>query len=423
MQNKDSKWIVYKFGGVSIQSAEAVKNVCKIIAANKNSNLLVVFSAMGKMTNAFEKLVEHYYHKQTNELSKLIDEIYKYHLNIINNLFEKPQKAIDSINDIFDELRSELDKPFSQDFDYEYDRIVSFGELISGKIISLYLTEAGIQNRWIDIRKNIITDSTFRNAQIQWKTTIENISNNIKPDGNIKITQGFIASSVSGETTTLGREGSDFSAAVLAYSLSAEKMIIWKDVPGVMNADPRIFSDAEKISELNYKETVELAYYGAQVIHPKTIKPLQNKNIPLFVKSFSAPDDRGTIIDNRKNLKISKPIIIIKNSQTIISVMPKDFSFINENNISLIFKVLSHLKIKVNLMENSAVSFSLVVDSSDKTKELINKLSDNFNVKYNENLTLYTFRHYNKEFINNLLTDKNIYIEQKTRHTARYVVK
>ncbi len=413
--------IVYKFGGASVATAEAIKNVSQIIL-NEKTNLVVVISAMGKMTNKFEELVNAYLTNSRNTFN-ILSEIKTYHQDIINKLFTSKNEVNLKLNNKFTEIENILNIKPSNNFDLEYDKLVCFGEIISTIIVSEYLNKIKIKNLWIDIRNSIITDNFYRDGRIIWEITEKNIQNNFDfTSANILITQGFIASSQEGNSITLGREGSDFTASIIAYCLNAESVTIWKDVEGILNADPRIFQNTVKIDTLNYKETVELAYYGAQVIHPKTIKPLQNKNITLFVKSFIFPEKAGTIINNVKNLNILKPIIILKDNQTLISISPKDFSFIDELNISKIFNVLSTLKIKVNLMENSAVSFSIVVDSSDKITKIIENLKSTYSIKYNTNLKLITIRHYNQETISELTLNKTILVEQKTRYTARYVI-
>jgi len=409
---------VYKFGGISVQNADAVKNISEIIRNNSDSTVVVI-SAMGKMTNKFEQLVNLYTSKA--EFTTTVTEIKQYHFNIIDELFTDKQNVYSKVNNLFNELENKLYESVSSNLDYEYDKLIVFGELLSTIIVSEYLNELSIKNTWIDIRKNIITDGFYRDGRVFWEETQTNLESNFN-DKKIVITQGFIASNKQGNSVTLGREGSDFTASIIAYCLNAESVTIWKDVPGILTADPRIFTDTVKIDKLNYKETVELAYYGAQVIHPKTIKPLQNKKIPLFVKSFKNYTASGTVI-NSDRIKISSPIIILKNNQVLISISPKDFSFIDETNISKIYTALAELKIKVNLMENSAVSFSIVTDNSNKTELFIGKLKPYYSIRYNTNLELLTIRHYNKNKVAELLENKEVLVEQKTRFTARYVVK
>ncbi len=409
---------VYKFGGISVESADAIKNITEIIRTT-DTNIVVVISAMGKMTNKFEHLVDMYYSNQ--DYTNVINEIKEYHNNIIDKLFDLKHNIYTQINKLYNKLEDKLSEKVSTNYDYEYDNLIVYGELLSTTIISAYLNNSGIKNTWVDIRESIVTDGFFRDAKVLWKQTQNNLINNFLKR-SIIVTQGFIASDNKGNSVTLGREGSDFTASIIAYCLNAKSVTIWKDVQGILTADPRIFSNTIKIDKLNYKETVELAYYGAQVIHPKTIKPLQNKNIPLFVKSFKNVAESGTLIYNDKT-NITSPIIILKNNQVLISISPKDFSFIDETNISKIYTALAELKIKVNLMENSAVSFSIVTDNSNKINLLIKKLKPYYLIKYNTNLELLTIRHYNKNKISELLKNKDVIVEQKTRYTARYVVK
>jgi len=409
---------VYKFGGISVENADAIKNISKIIR-NANTNIIVVISAMGKMTNKFEQLVSLYLSKK--DYSTVLSEIKEYHNNIIDELFTNSQSIYSKTNSLFNKLENKLCESISSNSDYEYDKLIVYGELLSTTIVSEYLKELNIKNTWIDIRENIITDGFYRDGRVLWDETQNNLTQNIL-NKSIVVTQGFIASDMHGNSVTLGREGSDFTASIIAYCINADSVTIWKDVPGILTADPRIFNDTKKIDNLNYKETVELAYYGAQVIHPKTIKPLQNKKIPLYVKSFKTPTTSGTLINNDK-IKISSPIIILKKNQVLISISPKDFSFIDETNISKIYTALAELKIKVNLMENSAVSFSIVTDNSNKIDLFINKLKKYYSIKYNTNLELLTIRHYTKDKIAELLNNKEVLVEQKTRYTARYVVK
>jgi len=409
---------IYKFGGISVKNADAIRNISEIVR-NAKSNIVVVISAMGKMTNKFEELVNNYF--SNKNYSTTLQEIKDYHLNIINDLFNQNSDFLLKIDVLFNELENKLSEKVSSNFDYEYDKLIVFGELLSTTIISEYLNYLGLKNNWLDIRNSIITDGFYRDGRVLWNETKANLKNNIL-NKSIVVTQGFIASDEKGNSVTLGREGSDFTASIIAYSLNAESVTIWKDVPGILTADPRIFNDTVKIDNLNYKETVELAYYGAQVIHPKTIKPLQNKKIPLFVKSFKTPNESGTVINSEK-INISSPIIILKKNQVLISISPKDFSFIDETNISKIYTALAELKIKVNLMENSAVSFSIVTDNSNKIERFIDKLKSHYLIKYNTSLELLTIRHYNKNKINELLNNKEVLVEQKTRFTARYVIK
>jgi aspartate kinase len=388
--------IVYKFGGISVKSADAVKNVAVIINSI-DDNIVVVISAMGKMTNKLEDLINSYFSNKS-DLSKKLEIIKQFHIDIIEQLFEKDHIVYSKFNNLLTELESKLATQSSKNYDFEYDKIISYGELFSTVIISEYLNSQNIKNQFIDIRKSVITDGYYRDGRIIWNETETNIKNifNFK-DTNKYLTQGFIASDNKENTVTLGREGSDFSASIIAFCLNAEYVTIWKDVSGILNADPRIFANTKKIDKLSYKECVELAYYGAQVIHPKTIKPLENKNIPLYVKSFQNYEKAGSVISNFKEKINYEPIIIINQ--------------------------LESLKIKVNLMENSAVSFSIVIDNTIKADKLIYLLENDFKVRYNTDLQLITIRYYNKNIIKELLQNKKVLVEQKTRSTARYTVK
>ena len=416
--------LIYKFGGISVKSAEAIRNIVKIIS-DVDSNLVVVVSAIGKMTNEFEDLINSYFNNKT-DLTEKFDLIKQFHIEIIEQLFDKNHVVYSKFADLIAELQIKLDKKPSLDYDFEYDKIIVYGELLSTTIISEYLNLQKIETRFIDIRKNIITDGYFRDGRIIWKETETNIKFNFNfSDTKIYLTQGFIASDKKGNSVTLGREGSDFTASIIGFCLNAKSVTIWKDVPGILNADPRVFENTVKIDELSYKESVELAYYGAQVIHPKTIKPLENKKIPLYVKSFLHPEDSGSEISSfdakNKQLKY-EPIIIIKENQALISISPRDFSFIEEGNISKIFTQLESFKIKVNLMENSAVSFSIIIDNTPRVDKLLDLLKPDFTIRYNTKLKLITVRHYNEQIIEELLRDKTVLVEQKTRKTARYAI-
>ncbi len=421
---------VFKFGGASVNSADAVKNVAEILDKYSTEKILVVVSAMGKTTNALEKLTQAYFNK-TNEINALLDEIKKFHFHIIEELFsDKNHKVYADIQLIFDELMHKLVSRTSDNYDFEYDQIVSTGELISTKIISHYLKSKGIKNKWLDAREIIKTDTTYREGKVNWQETMHKTNNIVIPYFEDKIysfrliiTQGFIGSSDDEHTTTLGREGSDYSAAIFAYNLDATEMVIWKDVPGLLNADPKFFEDTQKLDAISYREAIELAYYGATIIHPKTIKPLQNKNIPLYVKSFLHPENEGTIISNHENADGLIPSFIFKKDQALISISPKDFSFIAEENLSDIFGIFSDNKIKINLMQNSAISFSVCIDGNVKRFDaLIKTLQENYKVRYNLQLDLITIRHYNQATIDKVVNNRKILLEQRSRTTAQLVV-
>ncbi|MCZ2340046.1 MAG: aspartate kinase [Flavobacteriales bacterium] len=417
---------VFKFGGASIISADAIKNISTIIQRYKGSTpLVVVISAMGKTTNALEKVLN--LASSNKDFSDDMQALSAYHYQIIEQLFPKQASIYNEIHAILDKIENDLKSISKASYNYSYDRIVSQGEFLSTRIVSAYLQSAGIPSIYKDVRTLIRTDNTYREAKVNWEATGLLISQHIQPILNeanppVIITQGFIGCSEEGESTTLGREGSDYSAAIIAHSLDAACVTIWKDVPGVLNADPQYFSDAQLLPHLSYQDAIELAYYGATVIHPKTMKPLQNKNIPLKVKSFLQPDANGTLVDAKEPLAVI-PSFIFKTNQLLISISPKDFSFIVEENISDIFNLLAHYRVKVNLMQHSALSFQLSVDNdASKTQPLYAALSQKFIVEYRDGLELITVRNYNQATIERLMKNKTQWVEQKNSHTVRLVV-
>lgn len=418
---------VEKFGGASVNSAEAIKNVSSILLS-ENKKRLVVISAMGKTTNNLETILNHFYeHSEidydTLELSK------NYHQNIIDNLFPSENLYLKNFlnityNDITNKLLLSIGKPY----DMIYDMIVSYGELIGTTIISKYFESINLKHHLIYANEIICTNNSFRRAKVLWEETKENIINNVEPlffDTDLVIVQGFIGGTENKEITTLGREGSDFSAAVFAYCLDAKNVTIWKDVSGLLNADPKYFENTNKFEQVPYSEAIELAYYGASIIHPKTIKPLENKSIPLFVKSFIFPKEEGTKIDYCSCTKPLMPSYIFKDNQTLLSIFPKDFSFIVEENIANIFSLFAKYGIKINLMQNSAISYSVCFDTiqDNLLQKLIQELSPTYSTKYNNHLRLITIRRYTEEAINNLIKDQEIIIEQRSRLTAQFLVK
>lgn len=418
---------VFKFGGASVKDAPSFENVARVLEHYKDEQLFIVISAMGKMTNAFEKLHKAYFGQ--NKWEDALGDIYNFHTAMVSALFSNTSHPVYAeMQLLFESLIEKLHIKPAQSFSFEYDRIVSFGELLSSTLLSHFLNLRGFKNTLLDARKIMITDATYREARIDWENTPGIIKKAyedvLKSGNNIAVTQGFIGATPHGYTTTLGREGSDFTAAVLGYALKAEEVVIWKDVPGVLNADPKQFAETEKIDQMSYLDAIELAYYGATVIHPKTIKPLENENIPLRVMSFLNPKDSGTIIAGFNLLSKPIPCYIFKFNQMLISIQPRDFSFIAENNISAIFQVLSRYNIKVNLMQNSAISFSICVDYDDfKTPRLLNELGKDYKIFYNENLELVTIRHYNSETLKKVTKDKEILLEQKSRNTVQLVLK
>lgn len=418
---------VFKFGGASVKDSDAVRNVEKIINLYKNEELVVVISAMGKTTNAMEKVATAYFNNNREEFTELVQERRKFHLEIMNDLFsDKNHVAFEEINEIFDKLLNLDYDDCSENFDFEYDQIVSQGELISTKIVAHYLNCSNSTVSWIDARELIRTNHDYRYAEVDWDKTTSLINTMWSEKGSKKIiiTQGFLGHTSEGLTTTLGREGSDFTAGIFAYCLNAKSVTIWKDVPGMLNADPKWFDNTVKLDSISFREAIELAYYGASVIHPKTIKPLQNKNIPLFVKSFLDPEKPGTEIQPSTENDDLVPSFIFKMNQVLISITPKDFSFVVEENMSDIFKALATVGARINVMQNSAVSFSVCLDIDDeKLKKLKEKLEDQFIVRYNKGLELVTIRHYDQATIDRVTQSKEILMEQKTRQTARIVMK
>jgi aspartate kinase len=417
--------IVFKFGGASVKNADAVKNLKSIIDRFPSDKIVVVISAMGKMTNALEEHCNNYFHSKL-EVNQSFAKIKDFHFEIINNLFEDKKHYIFSeVETMFAELEKITKQKPSENFPLEYDKIVSFGELLSTKIVSIYLNKTEKTAEFVDIRPILKTDETHQEGKVNWFLTEKLMKERFDfSSSRIYITQGFIGSTNFGKTTTLGREGSDFTAAIIANSLNAENVTIWKDVAGVLNADPKWFDNTQKLHNISYHEAIELSYFGATVIHPKTIKPLQNKDISLFVKSFISPSDEGTVINN--NIEYDKliPSFIFKMNQVLLSISPRDLSFIVEDNLSEIFAKFSKYRLKVNLMQNSAVSFSVCIDNiPDKISALIKDLDKEYKVLFNADLELATIRHYNQDTIDRVLTNKKVYLEQKTRHTARFVMK
>lgn len=418
---------VEKFGGASVNSAASIKNVIDILQIEEKQRIVVV-SAMGKTTNSLEKIIElwHLYTKFNQEEFAFIKQ---YHINIIKELFENTSAldiALSMVEEIFSDLKQNLLSLNPKDYDFLYDSIVSYGEKISTAILSLYMTSLDINHRLISAQEVIKTDNSYRGAQVDWKKTEKEVKeklNNLFLETDLVLTQGFIGSTREGYTTTLGREGSDYSAAIFAYCFEAKSLTIWKDVEGLMSADPKRMPDAKKLEQVPYREAIELSYYGASVIHPKTIKPLENKAIPLYVKSFLNPEKEGTVITHAEEVKPLVPNYIFKDKQTLLSVSAKDFSFIVEENVANIFSQLSSFGVKVNLIQNSALTFSVCFDQNDYVlPRLIEALQQDYNVKYNNDLQLITIRHYTQETIENLNKKGRILIEQKNRVTLQCLI-
>jgi len=418
---------VFKFGGASVSSIERIKNLTDILKNHAGEKLLIVISAMGKTTNALEKVVDAFFNKEKEEALQLFLTIKNEHLAMFFKLTDQTASAsTNPLNDFFTEVEWLLhDKPV-RNYDYYYDQIVPVGELLSTNIVSHYLNKAGIKNKWIDVRDIIRTDNNFRDANIDWHFTKEKVQEVIQPlfeVGDIVLTQGFIGATDENQNTTLGREGSDYTAAVFANLLDAESQTIWKDVQGVMNADPKLYGKAQWIKELSYKEVIEMAYYGAQVIHPKTIKPLQNKNIPLFVKSFLTPGAEGTIIYNKSTAQLP-PIIVYKKAQALVQLSSRDFSFVGEGLTTKVYEIVENLKFKPNLTQNAAISLLMVMDDyGDKVEAFALQAAAFFDVQLMKDLTLLTIRHYNKEILNELTADCKIILKQQTLETVQVLLK
>jgi len=414
---------VFKFGGASIKDANGVKILASVLNKTGHKNTLIVVSAMGKTTNAIELLIKNYFENKT-ELQSSLQEVKKYHNEILIDLFENVNHiAFKKVNTLFDELNRFLKTNKSPDYNFVYDQVIGFGELLSTTIISEYLNAIGIKNNWIDVRNQIKTDNYYRRANVDWKETQRLISSKFNTS-ILNITQGFLGSDKNNFTTTLGREGSDYTAAIYAYCLNAELVTIWKDVPGVLNADPRYFENAQLLNKISYREAIELAFYGASVIHPKTLQPLQGKEIPLYVKSFLNPEAPGTQIGKNVTLDPMIPCFIVKKNQVLIYLSSLDFSYIVEENIGEIFNLLHTYKMKVDVIQNSAISFSVCVDDVyNNLDKLLHHLKAKFKVTSDKNVSLYTIRHYNQSAINQIETDKTVLLKQLTQETVKLVTK
>lgn len=414
---------VYKFGGASVKDADAVRNLFKIVNTRRE-NLIIVISAMGKMTDALEGLCNNYFNRSGNT-EQPFEEIRNFHLKIMHELFgDAENDAYTKVNYFLEELQGVLTSEPSLCYDYEYDRIISYGELLSTAIVAAYLDKQGRKAKFIDIRKCLKTDLNYRNANINMELSAQLCKKSFTfQDTFTYVTQGFITGTTTNQTTTLGREGSDYTAAILANLLEAEDVTIWKDVPGIMNADPKYHTDTVIISKLSYKEAIELSHCGAKVIHPKTIKPLQNKKIPLYVKSFLHPENHGSVI-RAFDEKLSLPSIFIdKGNQLLLTLSPRDFSFIAEEKLSRIFAVLAKYRLKLNLMQNSAISFSFCIDNNDAVLEsFVKELQGEYEVLYNKNVRLLTIRHYTDKSVHSFIGNQEVLVEQRSRLTARFVV-
>ncbi len=411
---------VFKFGGASVKDANAVKNIVTVLQHEKAEAVLIVISAMGKMTNAFEKIVTAYFN-DNDTLEETILSVEKYHFTILNNLFtESNHEVFDAIKNKIKLLRQFLTENNSTDYDFVYDQIVSVAELLSTKIVSAYLNEIGLNNTWLDARELIKTDASYRDAKVDWEKTETLMLKNINTS-KLTITQGFIAGTET-NTTTLGREGSDFTAAIFAYCLNAESVTIWKDVDGVLNAHPKYFKATVLLNQISYKEATEMAFFGASVLHPKTLKPLENKLIPLNVRSFYNLKNKGTFVQKGEDLEPKTPCFILKKHQILVSISALDFSFMVEHNLSDIFKQLHDYKLKVNLIQNSALSFSVCVDDKYHNFDTFYEhLKSKYKLSYNTNVTLYTIRHFDDASISSIVNGKKIYLKQSSRETIQII--
>jgi aspartate kinase len=418
-----NKMKVYKFGGASVKDAEGIKNLVKIVK-KESDNLVIVVSAFGKTTNALEKVLKAWLNDDEN-FATLLDAVRQSHSSVITDLFGPDSEVQGSMDISFALLNDHLLNGNRGEYDFEYDQIVSYGEVWSTMIVASYLIKTGFKASWIDLREILVTDDRYRDANVLWNESTKRVQKTFDFAGmQVYITQGFIGGTITGDTTTLGREGSDYTAAILANMLDAENVVVWKDVPGILNADPKWITGAVKMDEISYKEAVEMSFSGAKVIHPKTIKPLHNKSIPLYVKSFVTPDESGTIIKADATLREIIPVFVKKECQLLISITPRDFSFVMGDNLSRIFHSFIRQGIKVNLVEASAVSIDVCVDDErEKIDALIDELKTEFTAVYNENMELLTVRHITPDSVMQISKDREILLEQRTRSTVRFVVR
>jgi aspartate kinase len=415
---------VFKFGGASVKDADGIKNLARIIDLNRDKQLLIVVSAMGKTTNTLEELT-HAYVEKTEDVQEIFGRLKSYHEAVIKQLFDDKSNSIfDDVANTFVEIDWILEDEPHDEYDFIYDQLVSMGELLSTKIVNAYLNYSGIKSKWLDARSYIHTDNTYREARVDWAKTKKAIETTLPSilSNQVALTQGFIGGTSENFTTTLGREGSDYTAAIFASCLKAEAVTIWKDVPGVLNADPKLFPNTVKYEELSYRDALEMTFYGATVIHPKTIKPLQNAKIPLLVKPFLSPLESGTCI-KESDVVITQPAIIVKNNQMLITISTLDLSFITEDHLCDLYGIFAEQHVKINMMQLSAISYSACFDMDERRFErLLIILKDKFKIRFNGGLQLLTIRHFNKEVIKNVTQDKVVLLEQISRHTAQMVL-
>lgn len=416
---------VYKFGGVSVQHADAIINVSEIIKKGNDIPTVIVLSAAGKTTNALEQVWERLIGEDREGALESLMLVKNYHEQIMQPLFEPGDEVYAHVNDLFVEIEWVIEDDLHPDIDYIYDQVISVGELISTRILAAYLQKAGMDAVWVDIRDVIRTDNTYRDAIIDWNFTRSAVNEIVKPltdSGKKVVVQGFIGGTSENFTTTLGREGSDYTASVLANCLDAEKLIIWKDVPGIMTADPRLFKDVTLLETLSYREAIEMTYYGAKVLHPKSIKPIQNKNIPLFVRSFLHPDKPGTVIHDVEDVAMP-PVVVVEREQCLLRIASPDFSFIAEHHLQQIFSIIAKHRLKVNLMRNSAISFTVCLQYvKDRYEACMQELGLHFNVSDHRNLEIITVRHYLNKLVDKLVEDKVLLMEERHHRTAQMVV-
>ncbi len=425
LHHTQKKMLVFKFGGASVKDAEGVINLGKVVSSYAGSQLLVVVSAMGKTTNALERLTNAYFNGQ-EDVHEIFDEIKNYHYQILAELFEANNPVFDEVANTFVEIDWMIEDEPHDDYDFIYDQVVSIGELVSTRIVNAWFNHEGIASKWLDVRGYIHTDNTYREGAVEWDKTRASILKDIPAllEKSIIVTQGFLGGTSENFTTTLGREGSDYTASIIASCLGAESVTTWKDVPGILNADPKYFSDTIKFDEISYQEAIEMTYYGASVIHPKTIKPLQNAKIPLLVKPFMDPGAPGTVIKENAVNSFAKPVIILKQKQVMLSVSAGDYSFISESHLSEIFGLFAKNHVKVNVMQTSALSFTACIDFvPERFDKLLSALKQYFKVKYNDNLTLITLRHYTDAALAEITAGKTILMKQTNRNTAQVVTK
>jgi aspartate kinase len=417
---------VFKFGGASVKDAAGVKNIASILQSYREFPLVIVVSAMGKTTDALERIVAAHANK-SGTAQQLLNDLKAAHYRTMDELFEKGDPAYDEVNDTFVAIEWVLDDEPHANYDFMYDQIVSVGELVSSRIVAAYLNKCGLPTQWLDARDIIRTDDIYREGWVQWDETVANAQNKVKPmleNGGFALTQGFIGSTSENFTTTLGREGSDYTAAIFSFCLDADDMTIWKDVPGVLTGDPRLFDNVSKLDRLSYREAIEMTYYGAKVIHPKTIKPLQNKSIPLYVKSFINPEAEGTFIGPDVD-DLYPPMVAVEKNQALLNIATRDFSFVAEHHMGFLFNKIAEFRLQVNLMQNTAISFAICVNNID---DKVYKFAENIDKEYkvmidNEGLELITVRHYNQQTLDMLREGKITLVEERSKNTVQMVMK